>query len=120
LRGRLERADGPIAVVALGAARVEVPLGPLAGLKVAAPVDLFVRPEQLRIVEPTDPCATVGAVGAQIYQGGHVDIHVACMEAAGGRLLVRSGGHDAITRWPIGAKVGISIGTDEGVAFAPD
>jgi spermidine/putrescine ABC transporter ATP-binding subunit len=120
LRGRLERVDGPSAVVALGAARVEVPLGPLAGLKVAAPVDLFVRPEQLRIVEPTDPCATVGAVGAQIYQGGHVDIHVACMEAAGGRLLVRSGGHDAITRWPIGAKVGISIGTDEGVAFAPD
>jgi putative spermidine/putrescine transport system ATP-binding protein len=120
LRGRLERADGPSAVVALGAARVEVPLGPLAGLKVSAPIDLFVRPEQLRIVEPTDPCATVGTVVAQIYQGGHVDIHVACMEAAGGRVLVRSGGHDAMTRWPISAKVGISIGTDESVAFAPD
>jgi ABC-type Fe3+/spermidine/putrescine transport system ATPase subunit len=120
LRGRLERVDGSSAVVALGAARVKVPPGPLANLKVSAPVDLFVRPEQLKVVEPTELCATAGTVVAQVYQGGHVDIHVACTEAVGDRLLVRSGGHDAIARWPIGAKVGISIGTDESVAFAPD
>jgi putative spermidine/putrescine transport system ATP-binding protein len=120
LRGRLERVDGSSAVVALGAARVKVPPGPLVNIKVSAPVDLFVRPEQLKVVEPTELCATAGTVVAQVYQGGHVDIHVACTEAVGDRLLVRSGGHDAIARWPIGAKVGISIGTDESVAFAPD
>jgi ABC-type Fe3+/spermidine/putrescine transport system ATPase subunit len=120
LRGQLERVDGSSAVVALGAARVKVPPGPLANIKVSAPVDLFVRPEQLKVVEPTELCATAGTVVAQVYQGGHVDIHVACTEAVGDRLLVRSGGHDAIARWPIGAKVGISIGTDESVAFAPD
>jgi hypothetical protein len=34
------------------------------------------------------------------------------------RLLVRSAGHDATTRWPIGAQVGISIGDDAAVALA--
>jgi spermidine/putrescine ABC transporter ATP-binding subunit len=120
LRGRLERVDGSSAIVALGAARIKVPSGPLANTKASAPVDLFVRPEQLKVVDPAEPCATAGTVVAQVYQGGHVDIHVACMEAAGDRLLVRSGGHDAMARWPIGAKVGISIGTDESVAFAPN
>jgi hypothetical protein len=33
-------------------------------------------------------------------------------------LLVRSAGYQAMTRWPVGAQVGISISADEGVAFA--
>jgi putative spermidine/putrescine transport system ATP-binding protein len=122
LRGRLEGRDGSWAVVALGAARVRVPPGPLTDVALSAPVDLFVRPEQLALTEAMDEamdsCATSGTVVAQVYQGGHVDIHVACAEASGSRLLVRSPAHDAMTRWPIGSKVGILIGTGESVAFA--
>src|ERR1700681_2646256 len=61
LRGRLDGLDGAHAVVALGAARVKVPAGPLAGVAVSAPVDLFVRPEQLQMVDADEPCATIGA-----------------------------------------------------------
>jgi putative spermidine/putrescine transport system ATP-binding protein len=118
LRGRLERIDGASAVVALGAARITVPVGPLTGVPLAAPVDLFVRPEQLRIIEGMDDCVAGGMVAAQVYQGGHVDLHVDCPESAGGRLLVRSVAPDAAARWPIGRKVGISISADDCVAFA--
>jgi hypothetical protein len=31
--------------------------------------------------------------------------------------LVRSGGQEAMMRWPIGSRVGISIAADEGAAF---
>jgi ABC-type Fe3+/spermidine/putrescine transport system ATPase subunit len=118
LRGRLDSIGGPFAIVALGAERVKVPPGPLAGIALLATVDLFVRPEQLELVDATHASATSGRVVAQVYQGGHVDILVECTESVGGRLLVRSRGHDAMTRWPIGTEVGISISTNESVAFA--
>jgi putative spermidine/putrescine transport system ATP-binding protein len=118
LRGRLDSKDESFAVVAIGDARVKVPPGPLRDVALSAPVDLFVRPEQLALTEAQDSCATSGTVVAQVYQGGHVDIYVGCTGSPGDRLLVRSGGHDAMTRWPVGKPVGISIGTDESVAFA--
>ena len=118
LRGRLDGLDGAHAVVAVGAARVRVPAGPLRGIAASAPVDLFVRPEQLQMVDADEPCAIGGTVAAQVYQGGHVDLYIDCAESVRDRLLVRSAGHDAMTRWPIGARVGISIGDDDAVAFA--
>jgi putative spermidine/putrescine transport system ATP-binding protein len=118
LRGRLDGLDGAHAVVTVGAARVKVPASPLRGAAASAPVDLFVRPEQLRMVDAAEPCATSGTVAAQVYQGGHVDLYIDCAESVRDRLLVRSAGHGAMTRWPIGAQVGISIGDDDAVAFA--
>jgi len=108
LRGRLDRIDGAH-VVAIGA---------LLGVATSAPVDLYVRPEHLKVTEASEPCARRGTIVAQVYQGGHVDLFVECMDSSRERLLVRSAGHEAMTRWPVGAQVGISIGTDEGVAFA--
>jgi putative spermidine/putrescine transport system ATP-binding protein len=118
LRGRLERVDGAHVVVAIGAIRVKVPPGPLLDVAASAPVDLYVRPEHLRVTEASEPCARRGTIVAQVYQGGHVDLFVECMDPFRERLLVRSAGHEAMTRWPVGAQVGISIGTDEGVGFA--
>jgi putative spermidine/putrescine transport system ATP-binding protein len=118
LRGRLDSVGDRFAIVALGAERVKVPPGPLAGIAQSAAVDLFVRPEQIELVDASHASATSGRVVAQVYQGGHVDVLVACTEAVGRRLLVRLRGHDAMTRWPIGIEVGISISTDESVAFA--
>jgi putative spermidine/putrescine transport system ATP-binding protein len=116
--GRLERFDAAHAIVALGDARIKVPSGPLSDVAMAEPVDLFVRPEQLDIVDSRQSCATIGTVVAHVYQGGHADLHVECPEASSGRLLVRSVAPDAMTRWPVGAKVGIAITTDHSVAFA--
>jgi putative spermidine/putrescine transport system ATP-binding protein len=118
LRGHLDRIEGTDAIVALGALRIKVPQGPLQGVTVSMPVDLFVRPEQLQVIGPGEPYARSGTVVAQAYQGGHVDLYVECTGSSRDRLLVRSIGHEAMTRWPIGAQVGISISADEGVAFA--
>ncbi|MGZ5872937.1 MAG: ABC transporter ATP-binding protein [Bradyrhizobium sp.] len=118
LRGRLERIDGAEVSVAVGAVRVSVPSGSLQGALASSPVDLYVRPEHLQLTEAGEPGARMGTVVGQVYQGGHVDLFVECTDPSPERLLVRSAGYQAMTRWPVGAKVGISISADEGVAFA--
>jgi len=116
LRARLERRNGATATVALGAARVVVPNGPLEGAASGAAVDLFVRPEDLRVVEDDAPTIRRGVVAAQIYQGGHVDLYVEIPDAAT-RVLLRIPGHAAMTRWPLGTRIGIGLATNEAVAF---
>jgi hypothetical protein len=90
----------------------------LQGALASSPVDLYVRPEHLQLTEAGEPGARMGTVVGQVYQGGHVDLFVECTDPSPERLLVRSAGYQAMTRWPVGAKVGISISADEGVAFA--
>jgi spermidine/putrescine ABC transporter ATP-binding subunit len=118
LRGRFDGIEGGHAIVALGAARVKVPPELLSGVTASAPVDLFLRPEQLAVTDASAACATRGTIVAQVYQGGHVDLYVECPDSARDRLLMRTAGFDGMVRWPLGAQVGISIGTDESVAFA--
>jgi putative spermidine/putrescine transport system ATP-binding protein len=117
LRGRLDGMEGASAVVAIGVARIKVPRGPLADVARSAPVDLFVRPEHLALSEATETCATSGTIMAHVYQGGYVDTYVECGDTSRDRLLVRSGGHEALARWPTGSRVGISITSGEAVAF---
>ena len=97
--------------------RVKVPRNPLSDVAVSAPVELFVRPEHLVMAEATQACATSGTVAAHVYQGGYVDTYIECSDSSRGRLLVRSGGHETMARWPPGSTVGISITAGEGVAF---
>ena len=117
LRGRLEQKDGSSAIVSIGAARVTVPSAPLVDVALSSPVDLFVRPEQLKIGSVCEPCATNGTVTAQVYQGGHVDIYVAS-EASARDLLIRTGQQDALSQWRIGTKVDVQIAAGDGVAFS--
>jgi putative spermidine/putrescine transport system ATP-binding protein len=121
LRGRLISAAASDALIALGTAQMRVPGEPLSGAADSAPVDVFVRPEQLRIVNAGEPCAMTGNVVAQVYQGGHVDLQIECKiecRASGqDRLLVRSAGDQAVTRWPLGTEVGIAIDADGCAAF---
>lgn len=117
LRGRLATIEAEDAFVALGDTLVRVPGTGLTGLETAAPVDLFVRPEQLHIVAPGDSDAVTGKVVAQVYQGGHVDLEVECPAAATNRLRVRSYGDKALVRWPVGTVVGVGVQAGGGVAF---
>lgn len=118
LRARIESIDATWAIVALGAARIRVASAPLRNLPVSAEVDLFVRPEQLRLTELNGSCASKGTIVAQVYQGGHVDIYLDCADSAGGRVLARLSGSEAVAARPIGAPVGLSLNTDEAIAFA--
>ncbi len=116
LQARLDHVDAYAAVVAIGAARVAVPPQPLAGVPAGSPVDLLVRPEQLRVAGAGEPIAATGAVVQQIYGGAHVDLHVAVAEAPSGRVMMRLARHDAMRR-PIDARVEITIDHGDAVAF---
>ena len=65
-----------------------------------------------------DPRTLTGRIVAQTYHGGHVDLQIACRACGDGLLLLRSAGDQAMTSFPPGAEVGISIDT-EGWAHAP-
>jgi len=117
LRGQLVNINSTQATVALGALQITVPSGPLLGAEVPTLVDLFIRPEQLRLTDASEPCASNGTIVSQVYQGGHVDLYIECMESSRGRLLVRLSGPQATTGRPIGSRVGISVNTESAIAF---
>jgi ABC-type Fe3+/spermidine/putrescine transport system ATPase subunit len=118
LRARLVSINGSHATVAVGAVKVTVPSDPLLRTEPSALVDLFIRPEQLSLTELGKACATSGAIVSHVYQGGHVDLHVECADSVRGRLLIRLSGPQAKTRWPIGARVAVSVNGNEAIAFA--
>jgi len=117
LRGRLDAVHDKTATISLGEASITVAWEPLAGSKPGDFADLFVRPEQLRFARPGDAIAAQGTVATHVYQGGHVDLYVHSAAACGGRLLVRSSEPDAITRWPVGAVLAVTISGADPIAF---
>jgi spermidine/putrescine ABC transporter ATP-binding subunit len=119
LHARLERIDGATAAVALGPVLVAVPTRMLQGAEIGAMVDLFMRPEEMRVTEHGTAVAAHGIVAAQIYQGGHVDLYVDVPEALSGRVLVRVSGHEGMSLWPPGTRIGITLATDKAIAFKP-
>jgi putative spermidine/putrescine transport system ATP-binding protein len=117
LRARIERIDGATAMVALGAAKVSVPARTLQGGAVGSPVDLFVRPEDLRVAEHDAAVAAHGIVATQIYQGDHIDLYVELPEAVSGRVLLRIPRHEAGSLRPPGTRIGLALAADMAVAF---
>jgi putative spermidine/putrescine transport system ATP-binding protein/spermidine/putrescine transport system ATP-binding protein len=116
LKARLDRV-GSSAAVQIGAIRLDVPGEPLSGFAPGSAVDLFLRPEQLRIAEADAPVAAEGVVAAQIYQGGHVDLYVDVAASPAKHVLVRLPGYEAMTKWPVDSKVGLTIINADAVAF---
>jgi hypothetical protein len=104
-------------MVEIGAAQITVPADTVRGVAISAPVEVFVRPEQLRLCEPGDPCGSSGKVVAQVYQGAHIDLYIECVDSSSGRLLARLAASEG-TKWPVGVQVGISIGSGAATAFA--
>ncbi len=80
-------------------------------------VDLFIRPEQLRVVSAGEAGAFTGTVAASIYQGGHVDLYIDAPEIAATRVLMRLNASDGAAAWSNGAKIEIGIGGNDAVAF---
>jgi ABC-type Fe3+/spermidine/putrescine transport system ATPase subunit len=117
LRGELLGIAGLEAVIALGDAQIKVGGEHLAASRPSASVDLFVRPERLHVSAPDEPGTMAGQIVAQTYHGAHVDLQIACRACSDGLLLVRSAGDQAMTRWPAGTEVGISIDPEGCTAF---
>jgi spermidine/putrescine ABC transporter ATP-binding subunit len=117
LRARLERIDGAIATVVLGQTRVPVPARTLSGAATGAIVDLFLRPEDLRVAEQGAAIAAHGIVAAQIYQGGHIDLYVDMPDAASGRVLLRVPRHEGMSLWAAGTRISITLAADMAIAF---
>ncbi len=117
-RARLEHVEDELALVSLGDATFRVPIAALRNLAPGAPVDLFLRPEQLSVPE-SGPSLCKGVVAARSYQGAQVDIHIASEAALSGRILIRLPA-DAAARWPVGARVAIASVNSEAAAFPPE
>ena len=117
LRGCLERVDGSDAIVTVGAVTIKVPAAPLAGVSPSGTVDLFIRPEQLRLSTAGEACVLTATVAATVYQGGHLDLYFDSADCKSGRLLVRLAGHEPMMRWSVGDQTGISLGGGNCVAF---
>jgi putative spermidine/putrescine transport system ATP-binding protein/spermidine/putrescine transport system ATP-binding protein len=83
-----------------------------------APVDLFVRPEQVRPGKPAGRWRRRHRRRPRL-QGGHVDLYVDVAEAVSGRLLMRLPGADAIARWPVGTCLAIAVIGATPIAFPP-
>ena len=82
-------------------------------------VDLFVRPEELRVAEHGTAVAVHGIVAAQIYQGGHVDLYVDVPEAVIGTRAAARARTRRHVAWRAGARVNIALATDKAIAFRP-
>ena len=117
LRGELVSVAAREAVIALGGVHINAPSEHLTGARPAAPVDLFVRPERLRIGAVGEAGAMTGQIVAQTYHGGHVDLQIACRACGDNLLLVRSTGDQAMINFLPGTEVGISIDAEGCAAF---
>jgi putative spermidine/putrescine transport system ATP-binding protein/spermidine/putrescine transport system ATP-binding protein len=117
LHARLDRIDGATAVVAIGPVLLSVPANTLAGAVQGSTVDLFLRPEDMSIADANAGTALHGIVATQIYQGGHVDLHIDVPQAVTGRVLLRLPGQEAMWRWPPGTTLGITLAKDKAIAF---
>ncbi|GGK06582.1 ABC transporter ATP-binding protein [Pseudomonas matsuisoli] len=85
---------------------------------VGARLDVYVRPENIRLV-PLGPNSALSAtVVNHVFQGDHVDIHLDVPSLGQTRVFVRQSGLEALTRWPIGAVAGLNF-DDEGVCAFP-
>jgi ABC-type Fe3+/spermidine/putrescine transport system ATPase subunit len=113
LRARLERIDDRAATVMVGGSHIIVPAEPLTGLTRGALVDLFVRPEQLRIA--TDHEAFKGSVVATSFQGDHVDVFVDVPDAATTRVQVRVPFVEGAPS--VGDRIAVAIDGCEATAF---
>lgn len=107
------------ATLELGASALRLPAERVHA-EVGARLDVYVRPENIRL-GPLGPQSLLSAtVVTHVFQGDHVDIHLDVPALGQTRLFVRQSGLDSLTRWPVGAAAGLTF-DDEGVcAFAAD
>jgi ABC-type Fe3+/spermidine/putrescine transport system ATPase subunit len=115
--GRVESLHGGHALIGAGQTSVRVPLRHLGQVAPGSSVDLFVRPEQLRLAEAGEERMLSGCVHAQIYQGGHTDILVDIPILEQSPIRIRLAGQAETARWPAGTPAGVVLASESAIAF---
>jgi putative spermidine/putrescine transport system ATP-binding protein len=84
-------------------------------------VDIYVRPEQIRLEPLNADSVLSGTVVNHVFQGDHVDSYVAVDIPAAGRqvLSVRSAELQAISDWPVGSVVALRLPQTGLTVFKP-
>jgi spermidine/putrescine ABC transporter ATP-binding subunit len=107
------RAGAAFEVEIAAGRRIAVPNGEPA-LSLGDAVAIYLRPECLSLAAGGIPVAS-GTVQAHVYQGTHVDVHLACAEV--GMLHVRVPRFDVIERFPVGSTATITADLAEALVF---
>jgi putative spermidine/putrescine transport system ATP-binding protein len=116
LAGRYLSRDDRV-VLAMGDITLRLPAEQVHA-EVGARVNIYVRPESIRLA-PLGPDTLLSAtVVSHVFQGDHVDIHLDVPALGQNRLFVRQSGLDALTRWPVGCAAGLSFASEGICAFA--
>lgn len=87
---------------------------------VGARLDVYVRPESIRLSELGSHSRLSATVVAHVFQGDHVDIYLDVPALGANHLFVRQSGLDALTSWPTGAVAGLTFDCEGVCAFAAD
>lgn len=118
LPGRyLSRDDS--ACVELGDATLRLPATHVHG-PVGSRLDVYARPENIRLVPLGAEALLSGTVVNHVFQGDHVDIHLDVPSLGNTRLFVRQSGLESLTRWPVGAVSGLAFDSEGVCAFAAE
>lgn len=120
LAGCLVARHGEVATVSIGDVHLEVPTAPLTRLAIGDVVDVFIRPEHFAVTSACAPGSLRGTVTAQVFQGDHIDLYIEIADIAGEPVLLRTVGIVALSSCPVGAEVGLIVGSDDIVAFATE
>ncbi|AZS81728.1 ABC transporter ATP-binding protein [Achromobacter spanius] len=74
-------------------------------------LDIYVRPEQIRLESLHSESVLSGTVVNHVFQGDHIDsyIDVDIPVAGHQRVMVRSAGLDALQHWPVGSVTGLAL-----------
>ncbi|WP_341964220.1 TOBE domain-containing protein [Pseudomonas sp. RC10] len=117
LSGRYQsRDDG--AVLAFGGALLRVPFERVQA-EVGERLMISLRPESIRLDALGPDTLLSATVIAHAVYGDHVDIQLD-VPALGSNLFVRHSGHDALSRWPVGAAAGLSFDVQGLTALAAE
>jgi putative spermidine/putrescine transport system ATP-binding protein len=102
----------------LGAELIHVPRERLVGgTHEGRRLDVYVRPEQIRLERLHSRSVLSGTVVNHVFQGDHIDsyIDVDIPVAGRQRVMVRSAGLDAMQLWAVGAVAGLAF-PDRGIS----
>ncbi|RTL68370.1 MAG: ABC transporter ATP-binding protein [Hyphomicrobiales bacterium] len=80
-------------------------------------VDLFVRPEQLRLADAQAQPFLTGTLHALVFQGGHTDVLVDVAGSERGPILVRHAGAVPPGRLAVGSPVQLAFAAEAALAF---
>ncbi len=118
LPGHYHGSDSETIQLRLGAGLMSVPRERLVGgSHEGRRLDVYVRPEHIRLENLHGGSVLSGTVVNHVFQGDHVDMYVDVHIPVTGhqRVLVRSAGLDCIRDWPVGAVAGLAL-PDHGVS----